>query len=97
MAPILFGWPFIILSILASAAGILTKRAAWLLLGAFLAVPFAFYIGGTPRFRIVGFFLPLLHLAAALAVQKGWRRLAWLFILPYVALAAWLAWTVLNQ
>ncbi len=97
LTPVLFGWPVIVLSILVPFFGILHKRAVWVLVGAFLAIPFSFYLGATPRFRLIGMFLPLLHLAAAYAVRQGRRWLAWLMLLPYAVLAAWLAWSVLNQ
>lgn len=97
LAPLLFGWPVILLAILVPVTGILLNRPIWVVLGAFLAMPFSFYLGGTPRFRIAALFLPLLHLAAAYALQRRQRWLAALLLLPYIALAAWLAWTVLNQ
>jgi hypothetical protein len=97
IAPVLFGSPMIILSILVPFFAILYQRGVWILAGAFLAIPFSFYLGATPRFRWIGMFLPLLHLAAAYAVWQGRRWLAWLTLLPYVVLVAWLGWSVLNQ
>lgn len=97
LAPVLFGWPFILLTILATLAGILSKRAAWVILGAFIATPFAFYLGATPRFGLAGLFLPLLHLAAAYAVYRERRWLAVLLLLPYAGIVVWLAWAVLTQ
>jgi len=94
---VLFGWPVIILSVLVLVTGTLFKRAVWVLAGAILTLPFALYMGATPRFRLVGLFLPLLLLAAAYAVQRERRWLAWLLLLPHVAFAAWLAWSVYNQ
>jgi hypothetical protein len=91
LASILFGWPVIVLSILVPFSGILYKRATWVLIGAFLAIPFSFYLGATPRFHWMGMFLPALHLAAAYAVQQGRRWLACLILLP-----AWLPWSGIN-
>lgn len=53
LAPVLFGWPVIILSILVPFLGVFYKRAIWVLAGAFLARPFSLYLGATPRFRLV--------------------------------------------
>jgi hypothetical protein len=97
LAPLLFGWPVILLAILVSILGLLLGRPIWLVLGAFLIIPSSFYLGGSPRFRIWAWFLPLLHLAAAYALQRRQRWLAALLLLPYLALIAWLGWSVLNQ
>ena len=94
---VLFSWPAIILSILILITGLLLERAVWVLAGAILTIPFALYLSATPRFRFVGIVLPLVLLAAAYAVQRGRRLLAWLFLLPYIAVTVWLAWSVLNQ
>jgi hypothetical protein len=42
---------------------------------------------------VLWLFLP----AAAFILHRGMVRLAWLFLLPFAILAAWLAWAVLNQ
>ena len=80
-ATVLFGWQAIILSILILFTGILFRRAFWVLIGAILSIPFAFYLSATPLFRLVGLFLPLLLLSVAYAVQQERRWLAWLHLL----------------
>lgn len=97
LASVLFGWPFILLAILALVAGIVWKRAAWVLVGAFLSIPFSLYLAATPRFRLVGVLLPLLHVAAAFVVRRERRWLAGLLILPYISIVLWIGWTVINQ
>jgi hypothetical protein len=96
VAPLVFGWPVILLSVLVPMIGIFRRSVIWVVAGAILALPFAIYLGGSPRFRLVGLFLPLLHLAAAFALERKKLRLAWFFLLPYVALVTWLAWSVIN-
>lgn len=95
--PVLFGWPFILLAVLALVAGILWKKAAWVVMGAVLSLPFSLYLAASPRFRLVALFLPLLHVAAAFAVRRDRRWLAGLLILPFLAVVAWIGSTVLNQ
>ena len=73
------------------------RRPLIVLGGAILAAPFALYLGATPRFRFLGPLLWLFLPAAAFILHRGMVRLAWLFLLPFTVLAAWLAWVVLNQ
>lgn len=97
LAQVLFGWPFILLAIVAMVAGIVWNKAAWVLVGALLSIPFSFYLAATPRFRLVGILLPLFNLAAAYALRRDRRWLAGLLILPFIAVAIWIGWTVINQ
>jgi hypothetical protein len=91
LAPVLFGWPFMILAILVMITGIVLKKAAWILVGALLSIPFSLYLAATPRFRLVGIILPLFNLAAAYVVRRNRRWLAALLIVPFIAVALWLA------
>ena len=97
LIPILFGWPAVTAGLLLSAAGILARRPLFVLGGAILVAPFALYLGATPRFRFLGPLLWLFLPVAAFILHRGMVRLAWLFLLPFTVLAAWLAWVVLNQ
>ena len=45
---IIFGWPFMILSLLLAVAGILMKRPVFLIAGAIFFVPPAWYLSGYP-------------------------------------------------
>lgn len=83
--------------LLLCVGGMLTHRPLLVLAGAILVTPFTLYLGLTPRFRILGPLLWLFLPAAALFLRRGLARLAWLCLLPYTILAAWLAWLVLNQ
>jgi hypothetical protein len=74
-----------------------TKRAYFLVLSAILTVPFALYLGGSPRFQIVGFFVPALFLGAAYCMKRRVYWLAWLLLLPYVSLIGWLGKAVMEQ
>jgi hypothetical protein len=94
---ILFGWPAVIAGLLLCAVGIWARRPVIVLAGAVLLAPFTFYLGATPRFRFLSPLLWLFLPAAAFLLRRGMIRLAWLFLLPFTVLAAWLAWAVLNQ
>lgn len=82
----LLSWP---VGLALSIAGIIYKRASWLIIGGILALPFTLYIGGSPIFWPFGLCLPLFQFGAALAVHRGSIRLAWLLMLPFAVIAGW--------
>jgi hypothetical protein len=88
LAGILFllSWP---VGLALSIAGIIYKRASWLMIGGFLTLPVTLYIGASPIFWPWGLGLPLFQFGAAWAVHRGSIRLAWLLILPFTATAGW--------
>jgi hypothetical protein len=74
-----------------SIAGIIYKRASWLMIGGTLTLPVTLYIGASPAFWPWGFGLPLFQFGAAWAVHRGSIRLAWLLlVLPFAAVAGWI-------
>jgi hypothetical protein len=81
----LFGFPGAILSLILSIIGILKGKPWLLILGMFLFLPFCLYLDGTPNFDGT-VLLPLFHLAAAFAVRRNAKWLAWIFLLPSVVL-----------
>ncbi|HYG57260.1 MAG TPA: hypothetical protein VD902_04265 [Symbiobacteriaceae bacterium] len=99
LAIIFMGWPAILTSLLASAVGIGLKRPGFLVLGAVLSLGFAWYLTAWPNvvFDVVGYSLPLTHLAGALAVNRKMRWLAAILLIPHAAIAAYLAAVVLSQ
>ena len=97
LAQIIFGWPFILLSLLLAVTGILTKRPALLVAGALFFVPPARYLSGYPFIRWFGMLLPVSILGAAYFVKKDRRMLTWLLVLPPVFASAWLAFLVMAQ
>jgi hypothetical protein len=99
LAQVFIGWTAILGSLLLSAYGIVTGRPNWLIAGAILSVGFAWYLTGSPAavFKLLGYSLPLLHLAAMLLVRRGLRGVAALFLLPHLAVAMYLGAAVLTQ
>ena len=97
LAQIIFGWPFIILSLLLAATGILTRRPVLLVAGALFFGPPAWYLRGYPFISWFGLLLPVSILGAAYFVKKDRRVLAWLLVLPPVLASAWLAYLVMAQ
>ena len=94
---IIFGWPFIILSLLLAVTGIVMKRPAWLVAGAVFFVPPAWYLSGYPAIRWFGMLLPVFIVGAAFFVRKGRPGFAWLLLSPAIIASAWLAFLVMAQ
>jgi hypothetical protein len=94
---LLIGWLGIISSLAISIAGVIRSKPVWLIIGAMLAVPFSWYLSGWPLFQYIGLLLPLFQLGAAVAIQRHVTWLAWLLLLPFAGIAAWLGITVLMQ
>lgn len=94
---IIFGWPFIILSLLLSGAGIIAKRPAFLVAGAVIFTPPAWYLSGYPSIRWFGILLPVLILGAAYSVERGKTGLAWILLAAPLLVSAWLATVVITQ
>lgn len=84
---IVFGAPGIVASLVASSVGIFVRRPVFLGLGALLALPSAYYIGGIPGWWPALFLLPGMHLIAAAAVRRSRRLPAVLALLPNVVAA----------
>ena len=97
LAQIVFGWPFIILSLLLAVTGILIKRPALLVAGAIFFVPPAWYLSGYPAIRGFGMLLPVFMGSAAYYVKKGRLGFAWLLLSPPIIASAWLAFLVMAQ
>lgn len=97
IAQIVFGWPFIILSLALAFAGILVKRQGLLVASAIFFIAPAWYLSGYPAIRWFGMLLPLSLLGAAYYVKKDSLRLALLLVLPALIVSAWLAFLVMSQ
>jgi hypothetical protein len=87
---IVFGWPFIVLSILASIVGILNNRAWIVLLGALMIIPFAYNLNSLPPFGGYALLLPILQTASAFAVFEEKPVWAWVLFTPTVTVILWL-------
>lgn len=89
MIPLLF-WLSLPLSVISSVAGIL-KDKYWLsILGAFLFLPLAYYMNGSPTLHGFPILLPVFQLASAAAVSEGYKRWAWLFLAMPFLLMCWM-------
>ena len=99
LAVIFIGWPAILGSLVLSIIGIVKMRPAFLVAGAVCCLGFAWYLTAVPSliFNLIGYSLPVTHLAAALAVQRHRTWLAWPLLLPHAGIAAFLAVVVLSQ
>src|SRR5215210_7445083 len=97
LAQIIFGWPFMIASLLLSVAGILLKRQQYLVAGALFFLPPSLYMSGYPAIRWFALLLPFFIFAAAYFVKSNRSGIAWLLLLPPIAMSAWLAYLVMEQ
>ena len=97
IAQIVFGWPFIILSLSLAFAGILVRRPALLIASAIFFAPPAWYLSGYPAIRWFGMLLPVSLLGAAYSLKKDLLRMALLLVLPPLVISAWLAFLVIAQ
>lgn len=75
----LFGWPGPLLALGLAVAGVTNGRRSWLVVAGVVLVPFAIYLGGSPRFRWLGA-LPVVPLLGAVAIGRNAYVLAWLSV-----------------
>ena len=94
---VIFGWPAVIASILLALGGIAATRSKIVLAGAIAACPFLFYLFLTPRLRWVAPPVAVLLFLAARAVTGRHHRTALGMVAPYIGLAVFVAWLVVNQ
>jgi hypothetical protein len=88
---IIFGWPAVVTSIVITATGIAVRSWFVALIGAIIAIPFMFYLFGTPRFILVSVPVAIAHFSVAYAVYRGRRLPALVLFAPFVVLAAYVA------
>jgi hypothetical protein len=94
--PLMFGWPAVVAAIVLTSVGIARMRADFVLGGAFLAIPFLFYLF-LSSFQWVVFAVGALLFGASRAVARGHSRAAWAMIAPFIGLAIFAAWGVVSQ
>ena len=94
---LVFGWPAVIATFALCVAGIVRKRSGFLLAAAIIVLPFSAYLAATPRFRWIGLLIPLSIAIAALAIKRDRVVIAWIFLVPFVAISSWVALAVINE
>ena len=95
--PLIFGWPFVGVAIVLFGLGLLRRLFPFVLLGSFFAAPFCLYLSLTPRFWFVAPFVLLSSIAAGWVLSGGRPMMATLLVMPFVGLAAFVAWAVVTQ
>lgn len=90
LVQIIFGWPFIFLSIFVSVIGIIFNRYGLVLIGALLIIPFCYYLNGTPRFSGIALLLPIFQACSAWAVKEENETWSWVLLMPTVGIIMWL-------
>lgn len=94
---VLFGWPAVVLSLALTLAGIAVGRWRVALAGTLIGSPFLLYVFGSPRIGWLSLVVGALYLGSAQAVARSQRALALAMATPFVLLASFIAWLVLNQ
>jgi hypothetical protein len=94
---IIFGWPFIIASLILSIVGVAAKLPKYLVAGAMFLMPPSLYMSGYPAIRWLALLLPFCILGAAYLVQRNKVGIAWLLLIPPVGASLWLAYLVMEQ
>ena len=91
------GWPSILLALVLSVIGVAKRSPLLLVVSAVVATPFSLYLGGSPRFGWLGFIIPVLLLGASVAVRYRRVEIAWLLLVPTVAVLGWVASLVIRE
>ena len=97
LVQIIFGWPFIIASLLLSVGGILLKRQQYLVAGALFFLPPSLYLSGYPAIRWFALLLPFFIFAAGYFIKANRSGIAWRLLLPPITMSVWLAYLVMEQ
>ena len=92
---IVFGWPFVILTILLSIMGLVLKKPVLLVVAGFICIPFTYYASN--GFSNPFIVLPLLEFASAYAIAHQKKVIAWVLISPLILISLILAYAVLTQ
>jgi len=88
-----FGFPAVILSLLVSVIGVLTKKYWLVIIGALLFAPFSYYLSGSPGLAGLPILLPGFQVGSAVAVREKNKLWAWLLLVPAFFAALWVAGT----
>ena len=94
---LLFGWPAVVLSVALTSTGIALGRWRVALAGTLLGSPFLVYLLGSPRIGWLSLVVGALYLGSAQAVARSQRALALAMATPFLLLASFIAWLVLDQ
>lgn len=86
----LFGWPAVIASIVFLLIGLFRRHTYWLIFGTILSLPFTFYIALAPRFGFWVYMITISLFGSIVAMRKEVYWLAWVLIVPYIIVIAWL-------
>ena len=97
LVQIIFGWPFIILSLSLAVVGVLTKRPGLLIAGAVFYIPPAWALRGYPILRWAAILLPVLILSASLYVKREKLAFAWILLSVPILVSIFLALFVVAQ
>ena len=90
LVSIIFGWPFVALSIFVSVIGIVFERAGLVLIGAVLIIPFCYHLSGSSIFSVFSLLLPVFQAGSAWAVKEEISTWSSRLLMPTVSVIGWL-------
>ncbi len=90
------GWPAVIVSIGLVLVGVVLRREKIALAGAIAGCPFLLYLVAAPRIGWLALIVGALYLGSSQAVARSRRGLALVMATPFVVLAGFVAWMVIN-
>jgi hypothetical protein len=95
---VVFGWPAVVVSLVAATAGIVLKKPFLLVVSAILAAPFSLYLSGAKNWMaFAGPTILTALLAGAYTVKRGLLWVAWCMVALFASVALGLAVVVLQQ
>lgn len=97
LVAVIFGWPAVIASITLLLVGVARGRWRVALTGGLIGCPFLLYLFASPRIGWRALIVGVLYLGSSQAVAQAHRGLAFAMALPFIGLAGFVAWLVLNQ
>lgn len=86
-----FGWPAVVAAMAAFAVGVSQRRPRSIVAGTILAAPFCLDVSGYPAIRGLGLVVLAFTALAALAVRRGRVWLGAGLLVPFAALAGFIA------
>lgn len=94
---IALGWPAIFLAIGLTIAAIFRRRWLWPMAAALIAMPITVYLAGSPAYGWLALCLSPMLAIAGIALRYHRATLAWLCLVPFIAVTGWIAFVVANQ
>jgi len=94
---VVFGWLTLLLALALPVLGITKRLPALLAISAVIATPYSLYLGAAPRVGWPGYMIPVLLIGAGVAVRYRRAQIAWLLLIPVMAVVGCVASLVIRE